>query len=69
MRNLKLLTLGLGLSFLALTSGRSAADPSCEVQCQQQYQQCQQICSKNPCFVSCDTPLQSCLSACDTSSQ
>lgn len=64
MRNLKLLVFGLGLSFLALNADRGAAAPTCEQQCQMDYVQCQQICSKNPCFVSCDTPLQSCLSNC-----
>jgi hypothetical protein len=66
MRNLKLLVFGLGLSFLALQADRSAAAPSCEQQCQMDYQQCQQICSQNPCFVSCDTNLQNCLSSCGT---
>lgn len=64
MKNFKLLVFGLGLSFLALHADRSTAAPSCEQQCQMDYQQCQQICSKNPCFVSCDTNLQNCLSSC-----
>jgi hypothetical protein len=64
MRNLKLLVFGLGLSFLALNAERGTADPSCEQQCQMNYVQCQQICSKNPCFVSCDTNLQNCLANC-----
>jgi hypothetical protein len=64
MRKLTMLALAMGLSLMAFNADRSAAAPSCEQQCQQDYVQCQQICSKNPCVVSCDTPLQSCLSNC-----
>ena len=65
MRNFKLLVFGLGLSFLALNAGRSTAAPTCQEQCQINYQHCQEVCSENPCFVSCDTTLQSCLSSCN----
>lgn len=64
MRKVKLLAFAMGLSLTALTASRGAADPSCQQQCQMDYTQCQQICSKNPCFVSCDTNLQNCLNNC-----
>jgi hypothetical protein len=64
MKRIKMLALAMGLSVMALSANRSAADPPCRVQCQQNYDQCQAICSQNPCFVSCDTTLQSCLSSC-----
>lgn len=64
MRKIQLLGFAMGLSFMALHPYRAAAAPTCEQQCQMDYQQCQQICSQNPCFVSCDTTLQACLSNC-----
>jgi len=64
MRKVKLLAFAMGLSLMALTASRGTADPSCQQQCQMNYTQCQQVCSKNPCFVSCDTNLQNCLAAC-----
>ena len=64
MRKIKLLTFAMGLSLMALGASRGTADPSCQTQCQQNYAQCQQICNQNPCFVSCDTTLQSCLNNC-----
>ncbi len=64
MRKIKLLTLAMGLSLMALSASRGSADPSCQTQCQTDYAQCQQICNQNPCFVSCDTNLQNCLAAC-----
>lgn len=36
----------------------------CEQQCMRDYQRCVPFCSKNPCFVSCETVLQICLSNC-----
>jgi len=54
----------MGLSLMALNAESGKADPSCQQQCQMSYVQCQQICSKNPCFVSCDTNLQNCLANC-----
>ena len=57
MRKVKLLAFAMGLSLTALTASRGAADPTCQ-------QQCQEICSQNPCFVSCDTNLQNCLANC-----
>lgn len=40
-----------------------AAD-NCEAKCQREYRQCVPFCSKNPCFVSCETVLEICLSNC-----
>ena len=64
MRNVKLLAFAMGLSLMALTASRGTADPTCQQQCQMNYAQCQQTCSKNLCFVSCDTILQNCLANC-----
>ena len=64
MKRMTLLAFAMGLSLMATQVKTSAADPPCQVQCQQNYNQCQTICSQNPCFVSCDTTLQSCLSSC-----
>jgi len=64
MRKVKLLAFAMGLSLMALNAESGKADPSCQQQCQMSYVQCQQICSKNPCFVSCDTNLQNCLANC-----
>jgi hypothetical protein len=60
----KLLGLAMGLSLLALHTGRATAASACQAQCQANYDQCQMVCSQNPCFVSCDTELQACLSGC-----
>lgn len=40
------------------------ANQSCEQQCYQDYRRCVPICAKNPCFVSCETVLEICLSNC-----
>jgi hypothetical protein len=40
----------------------------CEQACYQDYQQCVPYCSKNPCFVSCETVLEICLSNCGSES-
>ena len=37
---------------------------TCETQCYQDYQRCVPYCSKNPCFASCETVLEICLSNC-----
>jgi hypothetical protein len=37
---------------------------SCETQCYQDYQRCVPYCSKHPCFASCETVLEICLSNC-----
>ena len=41
-----------------------AAASNCEAQCYADYQRCVPFCSKNPCFVSCETVLEICLSNC-----
>jgi len=51
------------VGFLSLTSGPAVAD-SCTAQCYRDYRKCVPICSKNPCFVSCETVLEICLSNC-----
>ena len=52
----------------AFADGHAGEDqrrrPPCEVQCEQNYNQCQTICSQNPCIISCDTQYQNCLSSC-----
>ena len=68
MKNLKLLVLGLGLSFLALHADRGTAATTCEQQCYINNQQCQITCSKNPCLISCDQQLQYCLDSCNSGS-
>ena len=64
MKRITTLAFAMGLSLMAAQVKTSAADPPCQVQCQQNYDQCQTICSQNPCIISCDTALQSCLSSC-----
>ena len=66
MRKVKLLAFAMGLSLMALYPYRGAAAPTCEQQCQIDYERCQEICSQNPCFVSCDTNLRACLNGCST---
>jgi hypothetical protein len=68
MKNLKLLALGLGLSFLALHADRGGAATTCEQQCYANDRQCRIICSKNPCLISCDDQLRFCLQGCNSSS-
>ncbi len=58
---------GVGL-MTALTPETAAAPNSCEQQCYVEYRQCVPICSKNPCFVSCETVLEICLSNCGSES-
>lgn len=68
MRKIKWMALGLGLVLTALQSKAGAAASQCEIECRRQYEQCQVVCSKNPCFVSCETVLQICLSNCGSES-
>ena len=63
MRKMKLMALAMGLSFLALHAGDSAA-ATCEEDCQAGYRRCLVICSKNPCLISCEDQLQYCLAGC-----
>ena len=41
-----------------------AVAQSCETKCYRDYRACVPFCSKNPCFVSCETVLEICLSNC-----
>ena len=59
-----MLALALGLATAALTAGNSSAGTQCEVDCRTQYDQCQVICSKTPCLVSCEFNLNRCLNNC-----
>ena len=51
-----------GAGLLAVVTPADAA--SCENQCQRDYRRCVPFCAKNPCFVSCETVLEICLSNC-----
>jgi len=51
-----------------LTPVTSAAQDSCEAECNRDYRRCVPFCSKNPCFVSCETVLEICLSNCGSES-
>lgn len=66
MRKVKLMALALGLCFLALQAGDSAAETPCERECRAGYQQCLIICSKNPCLISCEDQLSYCLAGCES---
>ena len=68
MRKIKMLTLALGLSLVALHAGRSGATTTCEQQCYANDPQCRVICSKNPCLISCDDQLRYCLNGCNSES-
>lgn len=52
----------------SLSPAAQAGGPTCEQQCYQDYQRCVPFCSKNPCFVSCETVLEICLSNCSSES-
>jgi len=64
MRKIKMLALAMGLAFTALQASNGDAATACEQNCRAEYQQCQVICSKNPCLVSCDYGLRICLDNC-----
>jgi hypothetical protein len=51
-----------------LTPETAAGGGHCEQACYRDYQQCVPFCSKNPCFVSCETVLEICLSNCGSES-
>lgn len=53
-----------GMGLVAVVTPALAASPSCEVRCYQDYHRCVPFCSKNPCFVACETVLEMCLSNC-----
>jgi hypothetical protein len=60
------LAVGLGVAFAAglVAFVTPAVASSCETQCYRDYRRCVPFCSKNPCFVSCETVLEICLSNC-----
>jgi len=64
MKNAKRIAFALGLTLMALVANRGGAATTCEKQCNDNYEQCQQVCSENPCLISCDSQLQYCLSGC-----
>jgi hypothetical protein len=70
MRKIKMLALAMGLAFTALQAGSSSANeiPTCQLRCRAEYEQCQVICSKTPCLVSCDFGLRICLNNCGSES-
>ena len=49
-------------------SAPTVAASRCEVQCHRDYVRCVPFCSKNPCFVACETVLEICLSNCGSES-
>ena len=66
---LKMMGLALGLGMTAMMqAGNSNAAPTCEKQCQIDYERCQVFCSKNPCFVACETTYEICLDNCGSES-
>jgi hypothetical protein len=70
MRKIKMLALAMGLAFTALQATSSSANsiPTCELRCRAEYNQCQEICSKTPCLVSCEFGLRICLNNCGSES-
>jgi hypothetical protein len=68
MRKIKMLALAMGLSLVALHADRSGATTTCEQQCYAGQPQCQIICSKHPCLISCADQLQFCLNGCGSES-
>ena len=65
MRKIKMLGLAMGLAFVASQGSQPAvAGGWCEGACHNQYLQCQVICSKNPCLISCEDQLRYCLNGC-----
>lgn len=68
MRKIKMLALAMGLVTAALAAKSGAAVTRCEYDCRVQYDRCQIECSKNPCFVSCETVLNICLNNCGSES-
>lgn len=68
MRKIKMLALTIALVAGALASRTTAAESTCEAACRADYARCQVVCSKNPCFVSCETVLNACLTNCGSAS-
>jgi hypothetical protein len=69
MRKIKMLALAMGLAVAAMMQANTgAAATTCEQRCLEQYRQCQIICSKNPCIVSCEYNYNICLNNCGSES-
>lgn len=64
MAKIKMLGLALGLAFVAAQSNTSAVALTCQEKCRIQYEECQVICSKNPCLISCELQARLCLQGC-----
>jgi hypothetical protein len=64
MKNARRTAFALGLTLMALQANRGGAATTCEKQCDDNYKQCQQVCSQSNCIISCDSQLQYCLSGC-----
>jgi hypothetical protein len=63
-KKMTFLALALGMATTALMAGTSSAASQCELDCRAEYVQCQRICSKVPCLVSCEFNLNRCLNNC-----
>jgi len=61
-----MLFVAFAVGLLAVVTPAVAA--SCEQQCLRDYRRCVPFCSKNPCFVACETVLEICLSNCGATS-
>jgi hypothetical protein len=69
MRKIKMMGLAMGLAVAAMMqANNSSAGLTCEQQCRADYEQCQIICSKNPCFVPCEYNYNICLNNCGSES-
>lgn len=69
MRKIKMMALAFGLAVTAMMQpSTGAADLTCEEKCREQYRQCQIICSKNPCLVSCEFGYNICINNCGSES-
>lgn len=68
MSKIKMLTLAMVLACTALATRSGSAITQCEADCRTQFDQCQVICSKNPCFVSCQYLYNICLNNCGSES-
>ncbi len=67
-KKMMMLSFALGLAVTALTAGNSSAASQCEIDCRTQFDQCQVICSKVPCLVSCEFNYNRCINNCGSES-
>jgi hypothetical protein len=63
-RGVLAVVLGIAFTVGLVAVATPVVASSCETQCYQDYQQCVPYCSKHPCFASCETVLEICLSNC-----